>query len=360
MTMTRQEQGDACRAAVRRLTALAAAGLCLCSCAHRAAPPTLSVPVRAEAVLGTEDAALETYQWLTPNRVLAVEPENAQWLSGGGWRVSGDYHAFVVSTATGAKRPLRRLEALLQAPGDPASAPPDMVTRRQLAASPDGKWVLFHATGVQTLTGRETTAGWCALSTNGRQAVRWTSPEPPPASLQAAAWLPGSRGWVEIVKSGVYAYLRVYRFHQPKPRTLRNLLGSTINPMYAADLQYMVLGFAPSGALLTKGVANDSQQCIFRITLKGQTAVADILRQDQSRSVGLEDVVLSPDGRRLAYRTGDQSLCVSRLDGSGEHEVTPGPVQTNSIRWTPDSRQVSFGYDSRLFTISADASDGAR
>jgi len=100
----------------------------------------------------------------------------------------------------------------------------------------------------------------------------------------------------------------------------------------------------------------------------------------------MDEVVLSPDGKRLAWKLHARengagsgllarllayfgarpramiSLWVSRLDGSDFHEIgheeaPPMHVWPEAIReaqWTPDGRHVSFLFQDALWTVPAE------
>jgi Tol biopolymer transport system component len=66
---------------------------------------------------------------------------------------------------------------------------------------------------------------------------------------------------------------------------------------------------------------------------------------------GLDELVWSPDGTRLALGTSRSGLIVARVDGSGEPTVIdrhPGP-----FAWSPDGRQMAFRDGSDLVIVPA-------
>lgn len=323
--------------------------LSLCSCGQRtyrrAAPPP--IPAGAIWVRGTEAADVEQYQWLTPDRLFTLQPTKAEREPDGMWRVYGASLPTVVSTTGNQKRVLKNIRTLFNPSGLPTGDEAYWKLSRYWLASPDGKWLLFHTTRVAD-------PSWWAASTDGKRLIRWTSPMLETSSLHGAVWMRDGHRWVELDHSVNQWLLRIYRLGAPKPETRLIHWGTSVNQMYYLSPNPLVLGFTPDGALITKGTANDSESTIFRITLGSKDAHGEALRRDQSRSVGLMDVALSPDGKRLAYRTSEQSLYVSDLDGGGEREVSAGPVQPASIRWTPDGRRISFGSGAALYTVPVD------
>src|SRR5262249_25318985 len=96
----------------------------------------------------------------------------------------------------------------------------------------------------------------------------------------------------------------------------------------------------------------------------------------------IEEIALSPQGDRLAWKTNTwndwrsalsaftsgqpqgrniiYAIWVSRLDGSGMRELgserltTAGGSPIEHLRWLPDGKSVSFVYNNALYTIPAD------
>jgi Tol biopolymer transport system component len=63
-------------------------------------------------------------------------------------------------------------------------------------------------------------------------------------------------------------------------------------------------------------------------------------------TVGQHDVMLSPDGSRIAFassRTGNRELYVGNADGSNQEALTSmGPATLGSPRWSPDGHWIAF------------------
>lgn len=56
-----------------------------------------------------------------------------------------------------------------------------------------------------------------------------------------------------------------------------------------------------------------------------------------------EDVVFTPDGKRIAYvRLSDSTLWTSRADGSEQVELTYSPDHAALPRWSPNGKQIAF------------------
>lgn len=70
------------------------------------------------------------------------------------------------------------------------------------------------------------------------------------------------------------------------------------------------------------------------------------------------DVVISPDGRKIAYR-GDGALWIHDLSQERVRRV-PGAVEINEPFWAPDSQRVGFHQDNQLMTVAVDGGLPAR
>ena len=72
----------------------------------------------------------------------------------------------------------------------------------------------------------------------------------------------------------------------------------------------------------------------------------------------------SPDGRRLAFTRGQGggSVYVVNADGSGERNLTRGPVR--DFAWSPDGRKIAFDSvrdgNSEIYVVNADGSGQRR
>ena len=67
---------------------------------------------------------------------------------------------------------------------------------------------------------------------------------------------------------------------------------------------------------------------------------------------GLDELVWSPDGTRLALSTSRDGLIVVPIDGSGERTVID--EHPGSFAWSPDGRQIAYrdGHDVVIVPVS--------
>jgi Tol biopolymer transport system component/DNA-binding winged helix-turn-helix (wHTH) protein len=101
----------------------------------------------------------------------------------------------------------------------------------------------------------------------------------------------------------------------------------------------------------------------------GLNPQSELLRYDRSARIfvpygeGLtmaRRVEFSRDGQWTAWiRQDDDSLWVSRLDGSGRVQITGRPMQVFTMKWSPDDRQLVFmgrqpGKAWKIYTVDAD------
>jgi Tol biopolymer transport system component len=79
------------------------------------------------------------------------------------------------------------------------------------------------------------------------------------------------------------------------------------------------------------------------------------------------DPSVSPDGRRVAYNAFGQNgitvqVRVVRLDGTGNHAVSPPAIEAGHPDWSPDGTRITFtsnrpGIHSNIYTMEADGAD---
>jgi Tol biopolymer transport system component len=82
------------------------------------------------------------------------------------------------------------------------------------------------------------------------------------------------------------------------------------------------------------------------------------------------DPSVSPDGHRVAYTAFGQNgitaqVRVVRVDGTGNHAVSPPAVEAGHPGWSPDGTRITFtsnrpGIHSNVYTMAADGSDITR
>jgi Tol biopolymer transport system component len=79
------------------------------------------------------------------------------------------------------------------------------------------------------------------------------------------------------------------------------------------------------------------------------------------------DPSVSPDGTQVAYTAFGQNgitsqIRVVRLDGTGNHALTPPAIEAGQPDWSPDGTQITFtsnrtGIHSNVYTMAADGTD---
>lgn len=297
-------------------------------------------PANATWLKGSEGADSDSYQWLTRQSYFCLASSKVQKV-GNNWLYSGIRRPVIVDENTGRQRPLTILTKLL-------GAGENSIFNHtwQWRASPNGKWLVF-------LTHDTPRQEWVAVSTDGKLLVRRTA-SLVSHSADCVAWLPDSRRWAEVVGSRGKYQIILYSLDTSHSKTYPLTLSKDFNQTYFYDPGIVVLGFTSSNVLLTKGIANDGYSLYYELTLSGTRAFGTLLPRKEATPGFLLDVVLSPDGRRLAWRSANQSLCVSSLDGSGEHIVAGQIDGINTVRWVPDNKKISFRFNYSLYTTPVD------
>ncbi len=84
--------------------------------------------------------------------------------------------------------------------------------------------------------------------------------------------------------------------------------------------------------------------------------IHDRVRQVTRYVGGVQEVALSPDGKKIAFRSsyqGQSDLYVIGWDGSEERRLTTGGVAPNGIRWSSDGNQIAFLSRGRISRVAA-------
>jgi hypothetical protein len=293
-------------------------------------------------------ASLYNYQWKSSKEILCFsEPSQ------------GSYRLECVNTSRGSMTPLATFTSKTRMWGG----------EDQARLSPDGKWALWVG---------ET--AYATVATDGSR----RSEIPNPVQRYhgcgnyyrfeaATAWMQDSRHWVEVKqKPSGPQVLVVHDAASPIVRRLS--LGTMGGPP-------VVLGVTPedhavlwdqAGTFLDIDLGRP-QGSVKKWTVK-RPPVGDV-----------SDVVLSPDGQRLCWKTYSWVInrlpallermleriridvptttylvWTSRLDGSHMREIGRSRVQQHigqpfrSFRWTPDGTKISYVYDNALWTVPVD------
>src|SRR3569833_1288666 len=237
--------------------------------------------------------------------------------------------------------------------------------------TPDGKWLVAGAMN----HGRPE---WIAVTVDGSRLVEIPTPELHDAMV---FWDHDSRSFAQIFAVGGKIYAR--RFTMDGPNASASIpIGDDRRdlhldiPPYRFDNPYMPLGeFAQDYLLMTNFGGRGQPRClIFNLKSPLKPVRAEI---DVPTGAFVSEMELAPDGkhigwifdfavgvtepfmRRLPFLPvgpghGNHEVWVSNLDGSHMHPIaTPGvdrdTAGPGNLRWTPDSKNVTFIYNGALY-----------
>ncbi len=322
------------------------------------------------------------YLWLSDHEVLCLIAEG-----------SSD-HAYRLDTRTGQKTPLETLNAAFRA----------VTPNGETHLSPDGRRLLW--TGV-----RHAQNVW-PPSRSGIN-TRYVLPRPGNyyqdfrvmvTALDGSqqidrqqggnlAWQPDNRGWMRLIWGNGAPRIQTQTLDSPRltEQTLSDVTETVLKApggTYGTRGGLQILGVTPNQHLLTASPAP---------LLPGQVyfydmALTPAARPSRTYTVSLpgnyyaDTIALSPSGDRLAWKLYGHhrssvsflngllwhlfpnlaqspqpviGLWVSRLDGTGMHEVGEMPVprqdgwnlSLSDLSWTPDGKRLSFTYDGALWTV---------
>jgi len=326
-------------------------------------PTDMSVFRRAKKLVPVADwmpprlAGALAYQWRSPSEIVIMHPQGRMG---------------IVDTITGAERPPDRVYAAMR-------------TRPQLASlvgklpvwivSPDGKWILFAA-----MLGDH--AEWIAVAMDGSRIVEARTP-----SLRDAAvfWEHDSRGFLQLlpVNGSYYARRFTVDGHNP-PESIgagKDIHDFRLNiPPYRFDNPYLPLGeFAQDYLLMANFGGRGRPRCLLFNLKSGMSPVRADIKVPAGAFVS--EMELSPDGRRVGWvfdfavgmsdpvlrrfpftpvgpGHGNNEVWVSNLDGSQMHPIATPGIERDArgpanLRWTLDSKSVTFLYDNALYSAPA-------
>lgn len=207
------------------------------------------------------------------------------------------------------------------------------------------------------------------------------------------AWQPDNRGWMRLIWGNGAPRIQTQTLDSPRltEQTLSDVTETVLKApggTYGTRGGLQILGVTPNQHLLTASPAP---------LLPGQVyfydmALTPAARPSRTYTVSLpgnyyaDTIALSPSGDRLAWKLYGHhrssvsflngllwhlfpnlaqspqpviGLWVSRLDGTGMHEVGEMPVprqdgwnlSLSDLSWTPDGKRLSFTYDGALWTV---------
>ncbi|MGC8784554.1 MAG: S41 family peptidase [Armatimonadota bacterium] len=84
--------------------------------------------------------------------------------------------------------------------------------------------------------------------------------------------------------------------------------------------------------------------------------IHDRVRQVTRYAGGVQEIALSPDGKKIAFRSsyqGQSDLYVIGWDGSDEKRLTTGGASPSDIRWSSDGNQITFLSRGRISRVAA-------
>lgn len=285
--------------------------------------------------------------------LLLVAPEKGNRRADGAIETYGEDHAYVVDTTTGKRTLFAPLEGMFtreprRVPGTNTlgvhivSRPADFVPSRS------GRWLLARGAGKllrwRVLPTPLTTKG---ASGTGALARTWDLPEG--YASRPIPLLEGER-WASVVRAPV---LQVLLFDAERANGGGSL---PIVPGPGAEKTLRVgsfdadLGRLADGRLLIKMGTPDGTRDL-ALSLKADRAIATPFARLAKDDVDIDDLALSPDGKRLAYRSQRLTLCVSDPDGGHAIDLAPG-VESHSFVWSPDSRRILFGKSLTVWCVA--------
>jgi dipeptidyl aminopeptidase/acylaminoacyl peptidase len=241
--------------------------------------------------------------------------------------------------------------------------------------SPDGKWAIIVASESYQVVSLVDSRHFCVAGSEDREHV--FIDYSPYVLYSKAAWLPNSAAWAELCSVHGTALHIVTR--DVSGRVLKDTLLDT----RIADP--VMLGITPDD----HAIIWDEGSQLVDVGLDNVAASARTISLTTPPEGNLLDVVLSPDGKRLAWRThirpkhtdvpswlewtpekiqgsmqppGTHIVWVSNLDGTDMREIGRQTVSEiemassdnndrtfSSFRWMPDGKRLSFKYGGRLW-----------
>lgn len=158
--------------------------------------------------------------------------------------------------------------------------------------------------------------------------------------VTAAVWAPGSDRLAIVVRRAVEGTSRFELWLTNRDGGFRRLVrtaptGRAIRrPEWLANSLYLVYGLSvPSESVITEA---------------WQVRIAYPDRREIPLSGPVDELVLAPSGRQIAYVAGPKvtdgigRVIVSRLDGSGRFTLTPEEGRYTGLAWSPQGDKLAF------------------
>jgi hypothetical protein len=350
-------------------------------------PSEPSLITRSRLIVSTAGWTAPYYVWLSRNKALAFESAASVF---GYPRV---VHAVIEIDA--ARKRARPFAVFNKRWTDPE------YTLGLFSASPDGRWIVFH-TYHQTYVG---SGAWVLARVDGRswqtaaddKVLFYQFYQP---SIGSPIWTSDNRHWVLL--KAVDGHMECLVFSVTSPDTPRRvalptwsapLFPTTVNPLVYMEL----MGVRSDGRLLARVMTfpyegprpMNTPIEVMDFGLEPTAAPPHHFTITPPPCQREDEVALSPDGRKLAwlvYRRdltqggppstmkeadtfiGAEEMWVSQADGTGMkrlgwlptrpyHEDPDDRFQSGDVkvlRWTPNSKHLSFIYRQALYTVRAD------
>jgi hypothetical protein len=284
------------------------------------------------------------------------------------------YFPAVLDTVTGKRAPILSAAAGRANLGGRAT---------DFSVSPDGKWFLWRTTKV----GRAPSWNVCEVEGRRYAESKPVESELPQLRFWTGAWMPDSRRWVELAGDTKKPFLVIKGVNSGEKDQFIPVHWIPSGPMRTVDLLPNVLGVTRGGHVIATAALPSSATSVelfdFAPVANGSAKKISIMLPPEVLSV--DEIILSPGGDRIAWRLqcirasrfgawlqklfhvknpgfrNTVELWISKSDGSGMQEIGHTEAVPNaqyldsrhphSIRWTPDSKKLSYLYMNRLYTV---------
>jgi hypothetical protein len=337
---------------------------------------------------------LDNYQWRSDHELITredVRPNlNDDIMAGRTTARTRDYRVVTIDSGTAAKTILSAFTLSSSWRADDGKIYPydlDYWTDDAGRISSDGRWTIWvemHRYHIVGSNGRH------FIVANPASRLFHHVDYMPYFINSKVAWMAGRDEWAEVRNDS--AGVPHIKVHSVDGKVLREAALGLLKAMSAHDVAYPVmLGVTPSNHALIW----DENDKLVDIDLMSPTLPQRVLTLRKPAEGELLDVILSPDGKRLALRThvnpkhfvfpswlgwvppllqdsvqplGTHIVWTSDLDGShlrevGRETLSEDPLirssaynsdrTFSSFRWLPDGKRLSFMYDEKLWTVSA-------
>ncbi len=194
--------------------------------------------------------------------------------------------------------------------------------------------------------------------------------------IPSVAWLPDSRRWIEI--QGLSRASSIV-LHSPDTKA------TTTIPLPTGVGDQEVLGVTPKNQAIISRRRGALLDVLILVDLNANPALVRTLPTVAPPNADIEEMVLSPQGDRIAWKTNTwhdlqsavsefmsglkgtgqrgrvtgYAIWVSRLDGTemkqlGMERLPNSGFGFEHLRWLPDGKSVSFVYKNGLYTVPAE------